>query len=253
MTTAVSKLATPALVSVFDNEKRCCVGFVLARGRSGFETGVIPMNALVKIVPDPKQLIRGDRLKFVDGRWSDADDNPVPNKMLVLGKIRAMECWQNKRLVDCKVRREDGVPLPDIDELNGKVPESEWELDLSGKPRPPWQNVWGFYLCDPQSGSIYTFKNSTIGARIAYDKLNDRIETKQMLHGADIAPIVSLESRPMKTQWGSKLRPELNPIHWMGPNSNPAPALEHQAADAPALKPVPPTTASQELDDEIPF
>ena len=66
MTTAVSKLATPALVSVFDNEKRCCVGFVLARGRSGFETGVIPMNALVKIVPDPKQLIRGDRLKFVD-------------------------------------------------------------------------------------------------------------------------------------------------------------------------------------------
>ena len=44
-------------------------------------------TALINIVPDDKQLIPGERLKFVDGRWSDANDAPVPEKMLVLNRI----------------------------------------------------------------------------------------------------------------------------------------------------------------------
>ena len=44
-------------------------------------------TALMNIVPDEKRLIKGERLKFVDGRWSDSNGNPVPEKMLVLNRI----------------------------------------------------------------------------------------------------------------------------------------------------------------------
>jgi hypothetical protein len=37
MTGAISKVLTPAMVSVFDADKQYCIGFVLSRGRIGFE------------------------------------------------------------------------------------------------------------------------------------------------------------------------------------------------------------------------
>jgi hypothetical protein len=122
---------------------------------------------LMNIVPDEKRLIRGERAKFVDGRWSDSSDSPLPEKMLVLRRIRAVQCWREQKIADC-IAQKDSEPLPDVDELNAKIPESEWEPGLDGKPRGPWQNVWGFYLCNPQDGSVYTFLNGTIGSRIAY-------------------------------------------------------------------------------------
>jgi hypothetical protein len=209
-------------------------------------------TALTNIVPDEKRLIKGERLKFVDGRWSDSADSTVPEKMLVLNRIRAVQCWREQKIADC-IAQKDDEPLPDVDELNAKIPEAEWELGLDGKPRGPWQNVWGFYLCNPHDGSIYTYINGTIGSRIAYDKLNDRIEMVRMLRGANVAPVVKLDSRPMKTKFGSKMRPEFTIINFVGFGGEPVPALEHKVADAPALKPVPTPTASEELNDEIPW
>jgi len=209
-------------------------------------------TALMNIVPDEKRLIKGERLKFVDGRWSDSNGNPVPEKMLVLNRIRAVQCWREQKIVDC-IAQKDKEPLPDVEELNAKIPESEWELGLDGKPRAPWQNVWGFYLCSPQDASVYTFINGTIGSRIAYDKLNDRVEMMRALRGANVAPVVKLDSRPMKTQFGTRLRPELTIANWVGFGEDTTPALEHKATDAPALKEVPEPSASEVLNDEIPW
>jgi hypothetical protein len=173
--------------------------------------------------------------------------------MLVLNRIRAVQCWQGQKVVDCIVQLED-EPLPDIGALNDKIPQSEWEKGLDGKPRAPWVNVWGFYLCNLQDGSIYTFINSTIGSRIAYDKLNDRIQMIRMLRGANVAPEVKLDSRPMKTQYGMRPRPEFTILRWVGPSNDTAAALvEHKVAGAPALKSVPTPTASEELNDEVPW
>jgi hypothetical protein len=209
--------------------------------------------ALTNIVPDEKRLIKGERLKFVDGRWSDSADSPVAGEMLVLRRIRAVQCWHEQKIADC-IAQKDNEALPDVDELNAKIPESKWEQGLDGKPRGPWQNVWGFYLCNPQDGSIFTFLNGTIGSRIAYDKLNDRIEMMRMLRGANVAPVVKLDSRPMKTKYGNKLRPEFTIISWMGPSGDTTPALEHKATNTPAaLKPMPEPTASEELNDEVPW
>ena len=163
-----------------------------------------------------------------------------------------MRCWREQKVVDC-IAQKGSEPLPDVAELNAKIPENEWELGLDGKPKPPWENVWGFYLCNPQDGSIYTFVNGTVGSRIAYDKLNDRIQMIRMLRGANVAPIVKLKSRPMKTKYGNKLRPEFTIVNWVGLSGETTPALEHKAADAPALKDVPEPSASEVLNDEIPW
>jgi hypothetical protein len=205
-------------------------------------------TSLMTIVPDEKRLIKGERLKFVDGRWSGPDDTPVPERMLVLGCIRAVQCWQDQRVVDCIVQS-GTEPLPDVDELNARIPESEWEKSLTNEPKPPWQNVWGLYLCNPQDGSILTFVNSTTGTRIGFEKLKDRIDMMRMLRGASVAPVIKLESRPMKTKFGTKMRPEFTIVNWLTANTDEAPAIEHK----PALKPVAEPTTAEFLNDEIPW
>ena len=74
----------------------------------------------------------------------------------------------------CRLKRSASramQPLPDIDELNAKIPEEEWETGLDGKPRPPWQKQYIVYLVDPTDAGIYTYINGTFGARIAFDRL----------------------------------------------------------------------------------
>jgi hypothetical protein len=205
-------------------------------------------TTMMTIVPDEKRLIKGERLKFVDGRWSGPDDTPIPERMLVLGCIRAVQCWENQRVTDC-VLQSGTEPLPDVDELNEKIPESEWEKGLDGKPKPPWQNVFGLYLLNPADGSIFTYVNSTTGTRIGYEKLKDRIDMMRMLRGTNVAPVIKLESRLMKTQYGAKARPEFTIVNWAGPNDGEAPALEHK----PALKPVAEPTTAEFLNDETPW
>jgi hypothetical protein len=171
-----------------------------------------------------------------------------------MGKIRAVQCWGDQQVLDCIVQT-DNEPLPDVKELNDKIPQSDWRKDLTGKLVGPWQNVWGFYLCNPQDASTYTFVNSTVGSRIAYEKLNDRIEFMRAFRGANVAPIVKLDHRKMKTQFGEKLRPEFTVVSWVGLNGDAAsaPAIEHKPAEAPALKTVSEPTTKEILNDEIGF
>jgi hypothetical protein len=73
------------------------------------------------------------------------------------------------------------------------------------------------------------------------------------LRGANVAPIVKLDSRPMKTAFGMKLRPEFTIVNWVGFGDDSAPALEHKVANAPALKDVPEPSMSEIMNDEIGF
>ena len=81
------------------------------------------------------------------------------------------------------------------------------------------------------------------------------------LRGNDVTPIVRLESRPMKTSFGQKMRPEFTVIEWRDLSvKHAAPQIEHktEAAAEPAPKkakvgkPVKPTTIAEEIDDDLP-
>ena len=79
-----------------------------------------------------ERLIHGSLLKCVDGRWSTQDDPDMTgHQLLALTTAKAIQRWQLKEPVETVV--DTGTGLPDIDELNAKIPRAEWELG----PRRP--------------------------------------------------------------------------------------------------------------------
>jgi hypothetical protein len=69
----------------------------------------------------------------------------------------------------------------------------------------------------------------------------------QRLRGGNALPVVKLESKPMKTKFGTKQRPEFTVVEWreIGANGGEVKAIEHKPVAAP--------TVAEELDDEIPW
>ena len=211
------------------------------------------------MIDTSERLVHGSLLKCVDGRWGTQDDPDMTgHQLLALTTAKANQRWQLKDLVDTVV--DTGTGLPDIDVLNAKIPRAEWEPGLDGQPRPPWQRQYVVYLLDTSDASLFTFANGTIGAKKAWQRLVDRVAWMRALRGAAVFPVVVLESRPMKTQFGAKLRSEFSITDWrdLGGAGNPAlestppRAIEGNTA-APAGKPVEAPTTTQALDDEIPF
>jgi hypothetical protein len=204
------------------------------------------------------RLIKGTILRCVDGRWADRNEISFPTGtvMLALGTTQALQHWQDGMPIDAIVKQA-GQPLPDVQELNAKIPEEAWDLGLDNKPRPPWVLQFVVYLLDPNDASTYTFINSTIGARIAVEHLENRVRAMRMLRGARVVPLIKLDSRPMTTKYGQKMRPEFTIVDWRelgaGLKSEATPQIEHRKSVEQIGRPVEPITTKEELDDQIPF
>jgi hypothetical protein len=206
-----------------------------------------------------ERLIHGSLLKCVDGRWSTQDDPDMTGtQLLALTTTKAIQRWQLKEPVDTVV--DSGAGLPDIDELNAKIPRAEWEPGLDGQPRPPWQRQFVVYLLDTSDASIFTFANGTIGARIAWERLVDRVNWMRALRGTAVFPLITLDNRPMKTQFGTKLRPEFAIVEWRDLGSTGTPVIESAPpraiegkTAAPVGTPVRVPTTAETLNDKIPF
>jgi hypothetical protein len=194
-------------------------------------------------------LIKGSILRCVDGKWADASGTPPPALLVALGTTTALQCWSGGKPTDT-VKAEPGKPLPDVDELNSQIPVEEWEKGLDGKPRAPWVKQYIAYLVDPVSCEAYTFINGTFGAKLAVERLAERVATMQRLRGGAALPVVKLESRPMKTKFGTKQRPEFAIVEWreFASDGGEVRAIEHK----PEGKPLKAPTASEELNDAIP-
>jgi len=201
-------------------------------------------------VQTSERLIRGSILRCVDGKWADALGIAPPERLVALGTTQALQCWSGGKPTDTVMAR-PGEPLPNVDELNAQVPQEEWEVGLDGKPRAPWVRQYVAYFLDPLSAEAYTFLNGTFGAKIAVERLADRVANMQRLRGGNALPVVKLEARPMKTKFGTKQRPEFTIVEWreIGGTGEEVKAIEHQ----PIGKPVKAPTASEELNDEIPW
>jgi len=231
-----------------------------------------------QITKSNERMIIGVLTKCTDGKWLDSDGLAPPDKLLVVGMTKALQCWSEQKPVST-IMETATCPLPDVDALNAEIPESEWEEGLDGKPRPPWQKNYVVYLLDPQTASSFTFANSTMGARIGFERLHDKFTWMRKLRGSNVLPLVRLEARPMKTKWGVKQRPEFVILEWRDFNSqDPAPMIEGpklveapagepkpaqverfgpaETRSAPAAtpgKPVKPVSTSEAIDDTLPF
>jgi hypothetical protein len=107
---------------------------------------------------------------------------------------------------------------------------------------------------------LYTFVNGTIGARIAVERLQDKVKWMRALRGVNCAPLVRLDSKPMKTRFGQKMRPEFTIVEWRqigggGLQNEPAQQIEQRKPDPAEQigRPVKPVTTEEELNDRIRF
>jgi hypothetical protein len=205
-----------------------------------------------------EQLLQGDILRCVDGVWSTRESGNFPQgkRMLVVRTTKALQHWEDQKPIDT-IMEQPGKPLPDADELNEKIPESDWNIGLDGKPRPPWVLQHIAYLLD-QSGvaaSRYTFINSTKGARIAVARLRQKVADDHLLTGKTRLPIVELGAAPMKTPHGIKQRPDFNIVAWRdldgngglgGGGGDPPKQIEH--APVAAAKPIEPVGGKVEFE-----
>jgi hypothetical protein len=201
------------------------------------------------------RLIQGTVARCVDGHWTKDGTAFAPDtRLIVLGTAEALQLWRNNKPVET-IKKEPGKPLPDIDELNSKIPESDWEVGLDKKLRKPWVKQYLAYMLDPKDASIYTYINSTFGALKAVSRLKDKVKWMRALRGSRVVPIVRLDSAPMPTAHGLKQRPEFTVIDWRDlgdgngegnlPPPKPVPAIEHVG------KPVKPVSTKEVFNDEI--
>jgi hypothetical protein len=172
-------------------------------------------------------IVRCAILKCIDGRWS-AGGEPLarPSGLIALGALDALQRWSGGFPVETIAKR-PGEELPDLDALNRAIPEAEWQANPDGTKRPPWSLARVVYLLDPVDGATYTFISATVGAKLAVEGLRDKVRMGRMLHGGGVLPVVTLESRAMKTRYGVKMRPEFSIAAWraFGPRQQQIEAL----------------------------
>jgi hypothetical protein len=173
--------------------------------------------------------IKGDQVKFnrTDKTWSRADGSPIAERYLVVGFEHGLQRWRNGEVIDERFDR----PLPDINELNSKVPQKQWEKGMNG-PRPPWQDSFLITLFDPLSAETVTYAGSSTGASIAYSNLKEAVTNMRSYLGPSAMPMVTLGWRTFHSKkFGDVSRPHFQvlPDGWFGGNGKAMPLLGKQA------------------------
>jgi hypothetical protein len=183
------------------------------------------------------RLIQGTILRCVDGVWSAKDETELPpgKGYLAFSTAVALQRWEGGLPAETIVKRA-GESLPNVNELNKKIPQKKWENGIDGKLRPPWQKQYVVYLLDPDTAAVFTYINSTKGAEIAVEHLKHRVKLMRALRGDHVVALVKLDSRPMSTKVGQKIRPEFTILYWR---------------ELGKAEPVKPVSLAEELNDSI--
>ena len=200
-----------------------------------------------------RSLIKGEIAKCVDGVWSVKNGAAFPPKtqLVALAMATALQHWQGGLPIET-ILKVAGQPFPDVAKLNEAIPQKKWEKGIDDQPRPPWVKVEIVYLLDTKTASLFTHINSTVGTAIAVRHLRDKVKMMRMLRGNKVVPVVELDSKPMPTKRGQKIRPHFEIVDWrdfdsLSVGTTKVPALEHLG------QPVKPPTTAEILNDEIPL
>lgn len=211
-----------------------------------------------------EQVIHGDIFSCVDGNWKDGEgkDIPLDKPFICLGTAEVVQRFEDGTPVKDDVYiRTTTKPLPDIDDLNAKIPQDQWGLGIDGTPsRPPWSHSYTAYLLDPVDASIHTYINDTGGAEKGIQLLNGRVKWMRALRGARVFPVVRLGKRLHSKKY-NKFGPNFIVLNFreLGggtPAENPPHQLEQPAPQSDPVKQigkaVDDPTWSEILDDDMP-
>jgi hypothetical protein len=195
----------------------------------------------------------GPILKFVDGDWSIGGVPADPKQRLAAVHVETfVRRWRDKRVIEVITTR----PLPDLDQLNATVPVDEWEPDLNGQPRKPYERAHRLDLLNLDTAEHTTFVSATTGAAIAVSRLKDQVHWMRRMRGPNVVPQVTLGSAPFKTQFGMRKRPDFKVAAWLDLSGGTPAAVQAQAPKQ--LPPVAPAqvkepSTAEDLNDQIPW
>lgn len=205
---------------------------------------------------EPNRIIIGRFYQYIDNRggWLVHETKakaPIDHDILGLFTRRARQ-----RFVDGKpeiiAEMPDGPPLPSADDLNAKIPETEWPIGLTGKPEAPWKNEFILYGLDLNDLAVITYSNSTIGAVRAIEDLEDKWGWARALYGVDVRPLIHLSETVFPTSYGDRKRPifEVGKNDWRIFRDG---ALYVVDMSASALASPQPRSSKEIMRDEVPY
>ena len=83
---------------------------------------------------DSDRLLQGTRFVCIDGEWTKPDGTEFPPDkqfLVMLSTAEGLQHWQDGALVEEIIKKPD-APLPDVEELNAKIPRDTWEDGKNG-------------------------------------------------------------------------------------------------------------------------
>jgi hypothetical protein len=197
--------------------------------------------------------IVGKMMKFIDGDFiiDKTETLPDDTRLVANAVVTAWVKWQDGRPVDHRVTP-PGQMHPTREEFDD-LDRSQWPLAF-GQPSDPWKDTRYLHLLDQRTGTDYTFVTDTNGGRKGIADLKGAIANVRYAHPVAM-PIVIPESVDMKTQYGTKQRPQFRVVDWIGKQQAPmrgAPTVKHghsgksdPISSGVALK--------SDMNDDIPF
>jgi hypothetical protein len=200
-----------------------------------------------------ENLLRGELLKCSDGHWLVGQESsrlPRDTRLVCVGIAAAWVRWSENRPVEHRIRK-PGKRLPEREEL-GHLDKDDWESTPDGEPRDPWQNTRVAYFINPATAAVYTFSTTTYSGRPAVTGLGDQV-MRMRIAKPGVSPVVEFDSAPHKTKYGLKMKPILKVVGWVG-GSGEGVDLKQIGKEKPATKGnIVDVTATDDMDDSIPF
>jgi hypothetical protein len=156
-------------------------------------------------------------LRFKEGKYYIGEDEVELGHEYIADTMswtRGWVKWVDGLITDTKMDMvADGNPMPTREAL-GDTDESLWDKDeRTGAPRDPWQQQHILPLEDPETGEYLIFVTSSVGGRIAVEKLCNFCCRQYKQQRQSGLPVIKLASKDMPTKFGgTKPRPDFMPI-----------------------------------------
>jgi hypothetical protein len=119
--------------------------------------------------PLVNRIIQGDLVKFTNqATWVTRGGEELSGnlELVAVNVIRVVQKWADGQPIETRVLG-PGEKLPNLEELNAAVPQSEWREGPDGKLRGPWEAQFLVYLLNADTAERFTYATGTTGGGIA--------------------------------------------------------------------------------------
>jgi hypothetical protein len=157
------------------------------------------------------RVIQGTKIKFIDPRWLDANEEDITGTLLTaVGVLNVVNKWsQDNKPLETQILA-PGERFPNFEKLNAECDRSEWR-EKFGKMVGPYSGQHIVYFIDEHLNR-YSWPSpaTTIGSAICVREFTDQVKlVRRLKNCANLYAVVELGHTDFRTGYGPKQRPYL--------------------------------------------